>query len=292
MIKSMTGYGKGESTFGAGKMVVEIRSVNHRYGEVFVKLPRPLFAFENDVKKAVSGRLKRGKIEVFVQMDQGAGEGMAPAVNIALAQAYHRAFTSLREALNIREEVSLALLAAQRDVLSVAGSEEPAEELADDLISAVRAAIDELEAMRLKEGSALLEDFRGRRETLGRLVEKVAKRAPHVVSEYALRLKERIGQLLGESAIDEGRLAQEVAIMADRCDITEELVRFNSHLKQFDAILEMEEPVGRKLDFLLQEMNREVNTIGSKANDAEMAVVVVDMKAELEKIREQVQNIE
>ena len=292
MIKSMTGYGKAETVSAGGRIVAEIRSVNHRYGEIYVKLPRQLMACENEVRKTVAGRLKRGKIEVFVQQEGGAGGGALPVLNLPLAKAYHEALLRMRDELGLPDPVTLSLVASQRDVLGAGESEGPAETLHEDLLAAVTAAVDSLEAMRLKEGAALLDDLRGRRQMLSSLIDRVAERAPQVVVENGKRLKERVAQLAGESGVDEARLAQEIAFMADRGDITEELVRFDSHLRQVDDTLLLTEPVGRKLDFLLQELNREVNTIGSKANDAEIASCVVQMKAELEKIREQVQNIE
>jgi uncharacterized protein (TIGR00255 family) len=291
MIKSMTGYGKGEASYGGGGITVEIRSVNHRYGEVFVKLPRNMIAFENDVRKIVSERLKRGKIEVFVQHEQGTA-GVSLAVNIPLAKAYHEALNSLKIELGLAGEVTLPLVASQKDVLSSDENRVMDESLGDALLSAVRTGVENLESMRSREGEALLDELRKRKETVAGLVGEVARRAPAVVSDYGVRLKERLAQLLADSTVGEERLAQEVAIMADRCDITEELVRLDSHLKQFDATLALGEPVGRKLDFLLQEMGREVNTVGAKANDAEIAFRVVELKTEIEKIREQVQNIE
>jgi len=292
MIKSMTGYGKAEAASAGGQIVVEIRSVNHRYGEIYVKLPRPLMAFENEVRKSVAGRLKRGKIEVFVQQEGVVGAGALPVLNLPLARAYHEALLRMKEELGLPDPVTLSMVASQRDVLVAGESEELAETLREELLTAVTGAVDSLEAMRLKEGAALLEDLRGRREALSSLIGRVAERAPQVVADIGKRLKERVGQLAGESGVDEARLAQEIAFMADRGDVTEELVRFDSHLRQLDETLLLEEPVGRKLDFLLQELNREVNTIGSKANDAEIASCVVQLKAELEKIREQIQNIE
>ena len=197
------------------------------------------------------------------------------------------------EALGLAGEVDLALIAGQRDVVTVAAEAEATlEEIPQELVAALDDALRRVDEMRLFEGASLLADFRRRRGTLKQLIAQVAERAPLVVAEYAQRLKERIAQLIGEAALPEERITQEVAVMADKCDITEELVRLESHLRQFDETLEKNEPVGRKLDFLLQEINREVKTIGSKANDARIAALVVELKAELEKIREQVQNIE
>lgn len=292
MIKSMTGYGKAAVAAGGGRIVVEIRSVNHRYGEVTVKLPRTLLAFENEVRKCVAERLKRGKIDVFVQLEGGAAAGALPMVDVNLARAYYDAFLAMREALELDEPVSLGLIASQKDVLVSGEREALAEALQTDLLDAAREAVERLDCMRQREGEALLADMESRRATLAELLARIARRAPEAVAETARRLKERVAQLAGDSGVDEARLVQEIAIMADRCDISEELVRFTSHLQQFDETLRLAEPVGRKLDFLMQELNREVNTIGSKANDAEIAALVVEMKAELEKVREQVQNIE
>lgn len=292
MIKSMTGYGKAVVETETGRTTVEIRSVNHRYGEVFVKMPRSFLAFENDVRKAVGDRLKRGKIEVFVQREEVVGGQQRPLVNVALARAYREAFDHLRTELGIYDPVTLPLILSQKDVLATQeeGSDEDA--LRVELLQGVRGAVEAMEAMREREGEALLADLVARRQTLAALIDRVAERAPAVVAEYAQKLRERLAQLLADTALDEARLAQEVALLADRCDVTEELVRFRSHLVQFDETIALAEPVGRKLDFLMQELNREVNTIGSKANDAAMAAIVVELKAELEKIREQVQNIE
>lgn len=293
MIKSMTGYGKAVVETQQGRTTVEIRSVNHRYGEISVKVPRTLLAFENEVRRAVGDRLKRGKIDVFVQREESAAGESLPRVNVPLAKAYRDAFEHLREELGLfSEQVTLSLLLAQRDVLAAREEEGNEEALRDELVKAVRGAVDAMEQMRKREGEALLADLQSRRQNLSALIERVAARAPAVVTEYAGRLRDRLTQLLAGSTLDEARFAQEVALLADRGDITEELVRFRSHLEQFDETLKLAEPVGRKLDFLMQELNREVNTIGSKANDAEIAASVVELKAELEKIREQVQNIE
>ena len=292
MIKSMTGYGKGESVYAGGRFTVEVRCVNHRYGEITVKLPRALMQFENDIKKRVAERLSRGKIDVFIQVEGAISLGV-PTANLPLARGYYRAFNSIAEALGLAGEVDLALIASQRDVITVAAETEASiDEIPEELLVALTDALRQVDEMRLFEGGSLLADFQKRRELLSGLIGQVAARAPSVVSEYAARLKERIAQLCSDSGLSDERITLEVALLAEKCDITEELVRLESHLRQFDETLTRNEPVGRKLDFLLQEINREVNTIGSKANDAQIASCVVELKGELEKIREQVQNIE
>jgi uncharacterized protein (TIGR00255 family) len=292
MIKSMTGYGKYEVSLENGRITIEIRSVNHRYCEISVKLPRTLLALENNVRKSVAERIKRGKIEVYIQLDGVAAAGGLPVVNIPLAKAYYEAFSRMKEALGLYDPVPLSLIAAQKDLLLTEENGVKGEELHDMLIAAVRGAVDNLDAMRSREGRALLEDLQERRNLLSGLVERIKERTPLAVTENLVRYKTRVLQLAGDSGVDEGRVAQEIALMAERWDINEELVRFNSHVKQFDETLEIFEPIGRKLDFLIQELNREVNTIGSKANDGEITSFIVELKAELEKIREQVQNIE
>lgn len=291
MTRSMTGYGKGERLCVQGRFVVEVRTVNHRYGEVTVKMPRMFLAYEHAVRKEVASRVKRGKVDLFVQWEEGAGAAQLPPINHAAARGYYEAFQELARELRLSPEIPLSLIVAQRNVIQeAAGDEQP--DLLDDLLTAVRAALDGLDAMRLREGEALLADLTMRREELAQLVGQVAERAPRVVGEYRERLQQRLAKLLDGAELEPQRLAQEVAVMADRCDITEELVRLHSHFKQFDDTLQLAEPVGRKLDFLMQEFNREVNTIGSKANDAEITALVVKLKAEMEKMREQVQNIE
>ena len=291
MIRSMTGYGKAEASYERGRITVEIRSVNHRYGEISIRLPRNLACFENEAKKLVADRLKRGKIEVFVQHEVGM-ESSPLTVNLPMAKAYNDVFNELKTTLGLAGEVTLSLIASQKDVLSSYDNIMVDDSLKDALLAAVRGAVESMDTMRMHEGEALLEDLRKRRELVSLVTGKVVKRAPDVVTDYGHKLKERLAQFDLNRGIDADRIAQEVAIMADRCDITEELVRLDSHFNQFDTALSLAEPVGRKLDFLLQEMSREINTIGSKANDAEITYHVVELKTEIEKIREQVQNIE
>jgi uncharacterized protein (TIGR00255 family) len=248
--------------------------------------------YENEVKKLVASVLKRGKIDVFAQLEGVASAIGLPTVNLALAGSYHKAFINIKEALGLNDEVSLRLIATQKDVITISEIETACEPSGHELLAAVRTALDNLDAMRLREGAALENELLKRRGILTDLVVAITVRVPRLVTTYADKLKERVALLMADSGLAEERLAQEVALMADRTDITEELVRFDSHMKQFDAIMMSSEPVGRKLDFLLQEVNREVNTIGSKANDVEIASLIIEMKAELEKIREQVQNIE
>jgi uncharacterized protein (TIGR00255 family) len=292
MIVSMTGYGKAEGASANAGIAVEIRSVNHRYAEVTVKVPRGLLPLESEIRKTVTEMIRRGKVEVYVQLDERTVEGEAVSVNVPLARGYHTALNRLREELSIEAPVPISLIAGQRDVLATGETKLDEEELRPLLLETVRKALESHDSMRRREGAALLEDLLERRVTVAALLEKVRMRAPAVVAEQLARLRERIAQMLEGAAVDESRLLQEMVIMADRSDVTEETVRLSSHLQQFDETVASAEAVGRKLDFLLQEMNREINTIGSKANDAEIAATVVALKVELEKIREQVQNVE
>jgi uncharacterized protein (TIGR00255 family) len=292
MIVSMTGYGKGEGAAGNAGITVEIRSVNHRYGEVTIKLPRGLVSLENEIRKTVSERIRRGKVEVCVQLEERSGEEQSVGLNLPLAAGYHSALTRLRDELGIGGEIPLSLVAGQRDVLVAGERRLDEDELAPGIVATVKRALENHDVMRRREGALLMEDLLSRRVVVGSLIDNVRERAPAVVTEQLARLKERTAVLLEGTPVDEARLLQEMVLLADRSDVTEEIVRFSSHLQQFDETLSSDDAVGRKLDFLLQEMNREINTIGSKANDAALSSNVVAAKVELEKIREQVQNVE
>ncbi len=292
MIRSMTGYGKGDAITEQGEFTVEIRSVNHRYGEVSVRLPRAFLSQENEIKRLVSSTLKRGKIDVTVQWDEGAGVDSIPQLNNELAKGYCEAFSRLSAELGLPGEVPLALILAQKGVMRDNGQTVDETGLLPQLTQAVQAAMSAIDGMRVREGEALAADLLARRRQIAEWVELVRGRTPLMVTEYQQKLAARLELLLGDVELDPARLTQEVALLADRCDITEELVRLASHFAQFDEALRLKEPVGRKLDFLMQEMNREVNTIGSKANDAGIASLVIQIKAEMEKMREQVQNVE
>jgi uncharacterized protein (TIGR00255 family) len=231
-------------------------------------------------------------VDVFIQFEAAVGLTQPPQVNLPLAKAYHDAFTALGHQIGNYEPVPLSLIVAQKDVLGAQEITGDLEKSSTLLLSTLSAALDSHERMRCVEGEALAAEINGRTANIEALVDSIAARAPQAVAVNAERLQERITRLLGESQLDEGRIAQEIALLADRMDVTEELVRLRSHFQQLHGALKLAEPVGRKLDFLLQEMNREVNTIGSKANDGEIAAQVIEIKAEMEKIREQVQNIE
>jgi uncharacterized protein (TIGR00255 family) len=288
----MTGYGKGEFDSPRGVITVEIRSVNHRYGEVSVRMPRQFFALENELKRQISAHLKRGKIDVSVQWDEVSGVESVPQLNSELAKGYFEAFGHLSRELGLTHEVPLSLVIAQKGVMRDVGTAVEDAEIQPQLVQAVATALAAIDSMRTKEGGALSSDLLARRSQIAQWVDQINERTPAMVIEYQQKLTARLEQLLGSTELDPARLAQEVALLADRCDITEELVRLSSHFDQFDAALKLKEPVGRKLDFLMQEMNREVNTIGSKANDAAIATLVIQIKAEMEKMREQVQNVE
>ncbi len=301
-ILSMTGFGAGEAEVAGARVRVEIRSVNHRYLDVAVKTPREWVALESRVVEAVRGRLRRGKVDVFLSRRLDAAAPGAVRADLDLARGYRHALQALAQDLALPGEVTLELIAAQRDVL-VAGAEAPDPEVEwPGVESALAKALERIGAMRAEEGRRLGEDLARHAVTLRGLVEDVAKRAPKALEEHRARLEERLAKLLGEgfggaasgsaTPLDPARLHQEVALLAERTDIEEELVRLKSHLAQLDSMIASGAEIGRKLDFLLQEIGREVNTIGSKGNDVEVGRLVVEMKSVAEKIREQVQNVE
>lgn len=292
MLKSMTGYGKGAASAPNGNFMVEIRSVNHRYGEISVRLPRSFYALENEVKRQAASVLKRGKIEISVQWEETTAANIAPQLDMAAARGYYEAYCRLAKELNLPQDAAPSYIMSQKGVMKETAGSLDETELQPQLLAAVQAAVDALDGMRLREGEALANDLQARRKQISEWANQMAERTPQVVMEYRQKLKIRLEQLLDGAEMDQSRLAQEVALLADRCDITEELVRLSSHFSQFDEALGSSEPVGRKLDFLMQEMNREVNTIGSKSNDAGITNLVIQIKAEMEKMREQVQNVE
>lgn len=292
MIKSMTGYGKGQFVGSDATYSVEIKTVNHRYSDVSVKLPRALMFLESELKKHVAQRLTRGKIDLFINRETAEQTQLVPVLNEALAGEYAKLFRSLSNQFNLGAEIPLSLIANQKDVIQLQEVNIDEELVRGNLTQALSMAVDAVEGMRTQEGAVLQQDIQQRLDVVEQMLTQIAARAPQVVVEWQQKLHNRIERLQDGVDVDPQRIAQEVAIVADRCDICEELVRFNSHLLQFRQLFTAADAVGRQMDFLLQELNRETNTMGSKSNDAELTRQVVAIKAELEKIREQVQNIE
>ncbi|MEW5740310.1 MAG: YicC/YloC family endoribonuclease [Myxococcota bacterium] len=292
MLQSMTGFGSGQATCGVESLAVELKSVNHKFCEVKVRLPRELGALEAVVQKQVKDRVSRGAVEVTVRRAAKTGTGLVPQADVGLAREYRRAWSELANALGLPDEMRLRDLALLPNVIRV---EEPQVHLDDAtaaLDTAMGAALDGLAAMRAREGESLAADLSARLALVSSLVTELVGLAPKAVEEHRARLADRIAELAKGVTVDPQRLAQEVAFFAERTDVSEEMTRLHSHLAQFKTLLSAKEPVGRKMDFLVQEMHREVNTTGSKSQHPEISTRVVALKAELERIREQVQNVE
>jgi uncharacterized protein (TIGR00255 family) len=292
MITSMTGYGRGEAESEGISVSVEIRSVNGRFLEVVPRLPRTLALRENDIKEILRRSVARGKINVFVTVDRET-DGAAPVrVDVPAAKAYYRILNDLRKAVRLRQTVRLEHLLQFSDIFEPRELEQTDEQEWKITQTALEKALAQLVTMRRKEGGQLEKDFRSRIEMLLSLLDRIEETSRNQVPRERERLRERIAQLVGDQNLDTGRLELEIALLADKLDVTEECVRFRSHVKFFLQAMGSEESAGRKLNFLIQEMNREANTIGSKASDTTIAHLVVQMKEELERIREQLQNIE
>lgn len=292
MVKSMTGYGRAVETVNGREFTVELRSVNNRYLDCTVKLPRTLSFAEDAVKQAVKGAISRGKVDVFISVRSEGAEDVKITLNTAMVEGYLGAMHQMAKDYGIREDISVSLLSRMPDVFTVDKPEVDEEQLLADLLSVVNQALERFDAMRSAEGRALENDLRSRGQTILSLVEQVEAGSGQTVADYRTRLENKLKEVLANTAIDESRILTEAAIFADKVAVDEETVRLRSHLDQMNNMLTTGGAIGRKLDFLLQEMNRESNTIGSKCSDVRMARIVVDIKAELEKIREQTQNIE
>ncbi len=288
----MTGYGRGEATLHGRKLTVEVRAVNNRYLDCTVKMPRSYLFAEEAVKGRVQKAISRGKVDVFVTIESQGAEEVTVTVNKPVADAYVAALEQLVVDYDLPDGLNVSLLSRLPDVLTVAKAPEDLEQVQADLLTALDAALADFEAMRVREGAKLEEDVRRRAAAIGELVGKVEERNPGIVADHRARLEAKIKEVLADRQLDEGRILTEVAIFADKVAVDEETVRLRSHLSQLDQMLAQGGAVGRKLDFLIQEFNREANTIGSKCSDVETARVVVDIKAEIEKIREQIQNLE
>ena len=292
MVKSMTGYGRAVETVNGREFTVELRSVNNRYLDCAVKLPRALSFAEDAVKQAVKGAISRGKVDVFISLRSESAQDVKITLNAPVVEGYIAAMRQMAKDCGIREDISVSLLSRMPDVFTVDKPEVDEEQLLSDLLSVVNKALERYDAMRTAEGKALENDLRSRGETILSLVEQVEAGSGQTVADYRTRLENKLKEVLANTAIDESRILTEAAIFADKVAVDEETVRLRSHLDQMNNMLTTGGAIGRKLDFLLQEMNRESNTIGSKCSDVRLARIVVDIKAELEKIREQTQNIE
>ena len=289
---SMTGYGSAKGSVEGQEITVELKSVNNRYLDCSVRLPRNFLFAEDTVKQAVSADVSRGKVDVFVSAQASQDSGTVVSVNEELARGYRDAVAHIAETLGLESGLNAFSLARFPDVLTVERRELDKDKAAAALSEITAKAVEEFNAMREREGERLRRDMLGKLETIEGLVCVVEERSPQTVKEYRERLEARLRDILADRSLDEQRVITEAAIFADRTAVDEETVRLRSHIAQFRTMLEEGSPIGRKMDFLVQEFNRESNTIGSKCSDASLAKVVVDLKSEIEKIREQLQNVE
>ena len=292
MVKSMTGYGRAEDTLNGCTITVELRSVNNRYLDCNVRMPRLYLFAEETIKSRVQNIISRGKVDVFVTLDSTGGEQVQVSVNQPLADGYYAALTQLAERYGLSKAISVSLLSRFPDVLLAEKAEEDVEQRAQDICSVLDRALADFDQMRTREGARLEADVLSRAARIEELVGKVEERSPQTVAEYRAKLEARMNEVLSNTQLDPARILTEAAIFADKVAVDEETVRLRSHIGQLRHMLEQGGATGRKLDFLIQEFNREANTIGSKCSDIDIARHVVDIKAEIEKIREQVQNIE
>ena len=292
MIKSMTGYGRAVETVNGREFTVELRSVNNRYLDCSVRLPRILSFAEDAVKQAVKASVSRGKVDVFISVRSEGGDEVQVSLNKAVLEGYLAAMRQMVSEYGVADDISVSTLSRMNDVFVVEKPQVDEEQLLQDLLGVVSKAVAGYDAMRCTEGQALDQDLRSRGQTILELVSQVEAGNGKTVADYRARLEAKLKEVLANTAIDESRILPEAAIFADKVAVDEETVRLRSHLQQMNNMLTAGGAVGRKLDFLLQEMNREANTIGSKCTDVNLARIVVDIKAELEKIREQTQNIE
>ena len=292
MVKSMTGFGRAVKEIDGYVITVEIKSVNHRYFEFASRIPRQYGFLDDKVKSYVNSRVSRGKVDCFVGIEALNTEAAEVVVNNTLALAYTKALKELEETYGLKNDYGASTVSRYPDVLIVRKAEEDEEKLWQYVREVCSEALDKFLEMRAAEGARMYDDVVSRTKTILECVSFIEERSPQTVKEYNDKLRERVSELIGDVTLDEARIIQEVALLADKVAVAEETVRLRSHISQLTAFLDSDEPTGRKADFLVQEINREANTIGSKANDVAIARKVVDIKAEVEKIREQIQNIE
>lgn len=294
MVLSMTGFGHSEISIDGKEIVFEIRSVNHRFFEFSSKLPKLYSFLEDPLKKLVRDNISRGKIEIYLSIKQTEGNGEEVKLNYGLVESYLSALREMIDRYNLRDDISATAVSRFPDVFLINDQKQDEESLLDSVMNVAKEAVSLYMNMRKTEGAKLAEDIDNRLGLILGFVDRIEERAPELNQEYFTRLSQRIKTILDGAQIDEGRLLTEAAVFADKTNVTEEIVRLRSHVAQFEKALKTEggEPVGKRLDFIVQEMNREINTIGSKCNDTEITEVVINVKAEIEKIREQIQNLE
>lgn len=292
MIKSMTGYGSGKAELGGKTFTVEIKSVNSRYSDFSIKMPRIYTFLEDPIRKAASAQINRGKVDIYVNVESGGEDDSVVKVNTALAREYLTGLRTLSGELEIPTNTTAETFLRIPDVFIVDKAPEDDALISETVLKALSEALDGFDTMRIAEGEKLAADLKEHLLFIADATKEVEKRSPQIVTEYRARIEERVRDILGSAAYDETRLLTEVAIFADKVNVNEETVRLRSHVDQFTKMLDEGGSVGRKIDFLIQEMNREINTIGSKSNDLDVAKIVIDVKAEIEKLREQIQNVE
>lgn len=292
MVKSMTGYGRATDTLHMRSITVEVKSVNHRYLDSTVKAPRAFGFLEEPIKSKVSSMVARGKVDIYVTIDNSEAENISLKLNESLLKGYLEIFDKLESEYGIKKDFSVSEVIRIPDILAVEKQEDDANELTEDVLTVLQSALEEHSRMRTVEGARMVEDILSRLAVIEKLAETVEERSPKCVEEYRQKLEVKMQEILESVTVDQQRILTEAAIFADKIAVDEETVRLHSHIAQFRDMMKNGGAIGRKLDFLVQELNREVNTMGSKANDLEITSTVVDIKAEIEKIREQIQNIE
>lgn len=291
-MKSMTGYGRAKIENDTREYIVEVKSVNHKYLDINIKLPKTLFCIEDKIRKVISNKISRGKIDVFVTYINYGIEGKTILINKDIAKMYIKEIEEIATENNIASGIRATEISKFPEVLNVIVDEEDEEKIWLELNKCLEKALDNFIEMRTTEGEKIKEDLKQRLDEIDENINEIFKNSTGLVEEYVVKLEKRINDILKTSVVDETRLAQEIVIYSDKCSIEEEITRLRSHILQFTNLLETSGPIGKKLDFLVQEMNRETNTIGSKANSLEITNLVVDLKTEIENIREQIQNIE
>lgn len=292
MLKSMTGYGRAQKTLDGRDILVEIKSVNHRYFEFNARIPRSYGYIEDKLKSLAAESISRGKVDMSVSIYTVAGKSAEISINSAIVKGYIEALRSVKDEFSLNDDLSLSSVARMPDVFNIASAAEDEDVIWGEVKAVAAEAVASFMKMRENEGEKLLEDIKLKLDSLERLVGEVEEKSPQTVADYRARLTQKLNEILENKNIDEAKILTEAAVFAERVAVDEETVRLRSHIKQFRTLINSKTPVGKKLDFIVQEMNREVNTTGSKCQDAAVTAIVIEMKSEIEKIREQIQNIE